>query len=236
MQRIAFDVDPIAITRNTLGGDEPDPVNTTILAEIGGAESIVCYYRDDEKTVTTRDVRLLNELVKSHLNVRVNLTEERIRALIAMKVDMVTFVAPGDVNTLKPTALSLNNYAPALQNYVAELRSNGILSSVLIEPQLSEIKAASKLELDYIEIDASFLSDAEDMDAEIDFLNNLSGLILAAGKLGLGINISGGIGYDNLREIAALENLEDIVVSDPVLNKSIYIGMESAIRDLQSLL
>ncbi|RMH62852.1 MAG: hypothetical protein D6677_08805 [Calditrichaeota bacterium] len=236
MQRIAFDVDPIAIIRNTLGGNEPDPVNATLLAEIGGAESIVCYFRDDEKTVTARDVRLLNELVKTHFNVRVNLTEERIRALIAMKVPMVTFVAPGDVHTLKPETLSLANYVPTLQNYIAELRSNGILTSALIAPELSEVKAASKLELDYIEIDASVLDEAEDMASEIDFLDKLNGLLLAAGKLGLGINISGGIGYDNLRDIAALEYIEDIVVAEPVVHKSLYIGMEHAIRDLQSML
>ncbi len=236
MQRIAFDVDPIALIRNTMGATEPDPVNATIMAEIGGAESIVCYFRDDEKTVTQRDLRLLNELVKTHLNVRVNLTEERIRQLIALKVDMVTFVAPGEVNSLKPAPLSIDSYGTALQNYVAELRSNNILTSVLISPELSEIKGAGKLEFDYIELDASALGDADDMAAEVDLLENLSGLMLAAGKLGLGINISGAIGYDNLRDIAELSYIEDIIVAEPIVNKALFIGIEHAVRDLNSLL
>ncbi len=236
MQRIAFDVDPIALIRNTMKSTEPDPVNATIMAEIGGAESIVCYLRDDEKTVSQRDVRLLKELVKTHLNVRVNLTEERIRQLIALKVDMVTFVAPGNVNTLKPAPLSIDSYGSALRNYVAELRSNNILSSILIQPELGEIKGAGKLEFDYIELDASALDEADDMAAEVDMLENLSGLLLAAGKLGLGVNISGAIGYDNMRDIASLDYLEDIIVAEPVVNKALFIGIEHAIRDLNSLL
>jgi len=236
MHRIAFNLDPIAYVRNTLLTSEPDPLTAVILAEIGGAESIVCYLRDDQRTVKERDVQLLKYIVKTHLNVRCNLTEANVRKLIAMKVDMLTFVAPGDVHSINPKSLSLDTYSDQLADYVTELRSNNILSSVLIAPSISEIKLAGKLEMDYIELNASSLSEAQDMDTEIDFLDKLSGLALAGSKLGMGINISGGIGYDNLREIATLDFIEDIIIGEPLLNKAIYIGIEAAIRDLNALI
>ncbi len=236
MHRIAFNLDPIAYVRNTLLTTEPDPLTAVILSEIGGAESIVCYLRDDQRTVRERDVQLLKHIVKTHLNVRSNLTEANIRKLIALKVDMITFVAPGDVNSINPKSLSLDTYSGQLADYVTELRSNNILSSVLIEPDISEIKLAGKLELDYIELNADSLSGVQDMESEMDFLDNISGLALAGSKLGMGINISGGIGYDNLREIASLDFIEDIIIGEPVLNKAIYIGIEAAIRDLNALI
>ncbi len=236
MQRIAFNIDPIAYVRNTLLSTEPDPLTAVVLAEIGGAESIVCYLRDDQRTVLGRDVQLLKSIVKTHLNVRSNLTEANIRKLIALKVDMITFVAPGNVETITPQSLPVDTYSAQLADYVNELRSNNILSSVLIEPRISEIKLAGKLELDYVELNTKDLSAATDMESEMDFLDNLSGLALAGSKLGMGINISGGIGYDNLREIASLDFVEDIIIGEPILNKAIYIGIEAAIRDLNTLI
>ncbi len=236
MQRIALDIDPIAFVRNSLGEIEPDPVSSIIMAELGGAESIVCYLRDDQATVKTRDINLFKEIVKTHLTVRSNLTEENIRNLIALKVDMITFVAPGKLNSFRPKPISLDNYSSQLQNYIAELRSNNILSSVLIEPTISEIKTAGKLEFDYVELDATSLSDASDMNSEVDALENLSGLALASSKLGMGVNISGGIGYDNIREVSQLNYIEDIVVGKPILSKAIFIGIEQALRDLQAII
>ena len=85
MHRLALDIDPVAYIRNTFGGKNPDPIHILVLAELGGAESIVCYYRDDLKTVNTRDVNLFREVVKTYLNIRTNLTEKNIRNLLNIK-------------------------------------------------------------------------------------------------------------------------------------------------------
>ena len=236
MRRIALDIDPIAYIRNIMRSKEPDPISATIMAELGGAESIVCYLRDDHATVKERDIKLFKEIVKTHLTVRVNLTEETIRKLIALKVDMITVVAPGEVKTIEPLPISLEAYSSQLQNYVAELRSNNILSSVLIEPNISEVKNAGKLEFDYVELDATSLSTATDMESEVETLENLSSMSMAANKLGMGVNISGGIGYDNIREISALDFVEDIIIGKPIISKSVFIGLEQALRDMQALI
>jgi len=236
MRRLALDIDPIAFTRNNLGQREPDPVSAIVMAELGGAESIVCYLRDDQLTVKPRDVKLFKEVVKTHLTVRTNLSEESVRNLISMKVDMITFVSPGEKNTIDPQTLSLETYASQLQNYIAELRSNNILSSIYIKPNISEVKNAGRLEFDYVELDATSLSRAMDMDSEMDALENLNSLAMAANKLGMGVNISGGLDYDNIRELSRIDYLEDIVIGKPVLSKAVFIGIEQALRDLQILI
>jgi len=236
MRRLALDIDPIAFVRNNLGQSEPDPVSAVVMAELGGAESIVCYLRDDQLTVKPRDVKLFKEVVKTHLTVRSNLSDETVRNLISMKVDMITFVSPGEKNTINPQTLSLDTYASQLQNYIAELRSNNILSSVFIDPNITEVKNAGRLEFDYIEFDASSLSNATDMDSELDALDTLNSLSMAANKLAMGVNISGGLNYDNIRELSQIDFLEDIVIGKPVLSKAVFIGIEQALRDLQILI
>lgn len=234
MHRLGIDIDPVAYIRNSLNESDPDPVHTVVLGEMGGAESIVCYLRDDQRTVLDRDVALLRQIVKSYLNIRANLTEDTVRKLLRVKPDMITFVSPEEASIIAPAPLNLEMYSSQLQNYVAELRSNNILSSVLIEPDINQVKIASKMELDYIEFYAGEFSSAEDMNAEIEALEHISGLTLGASKMGLGINISGGIGFENIRDIAQIDYIEDIIVGTPLLTKALMIGFEQAVRDLVS--
>jgi len=236
MHRLALDVDPVAYIRNLLGGKEPDPINIVVLAELGGVESIVCYFRDDVKTVNERDVRILKEVVKTYLNVRTNLTEKNIRNLLTIKPDMVTFVAPGDVSSVNPSSIDLETYASQLQNYVAELRSSNILSSILIDPNIQQVKLAGKLEFDYVELNGSQLSMAMDMDTELAILEEFAGYAMAANKVGMGVNISGVLNYDTIREVAKIDYLEDIIIGKPVLNRALSIGFEQAVRDIITLL
>ncbi len=236
MHRLAVDVDPIAYIRNSFKDRYPDPIQIVVLAELGGAESIVAYFQDDQRTVKETDLVLLKHIVKTYLNIRCNLTEDNIRKLLRIKPDMVTFVAPGEVKSLEPRPLNVDMYVAQLQGFIAELRTNEILSSALISPEMEQIKLAGKLEFDYVELDASGLAAAEDMESEITFLEELNNLSIVANKLGMGVNISGGIGFDNIRDITKMEYIEDIVVGKPLLAKSLAIGFEQAVRDMIALM
>jgi pyridoxine 5-phosphate synthase len=236
MHRLALGIDIIALIRNLVDAKEPDPIQSVILAELGGVESIVCYLRDDLKTVNERDIALLKQIVRTHLNVRSNLTEENIRKLMRVKPDMLTFVNPGEMSAIEPDPLNLEMYESQIFNYNAELRTNNILTSALIEPDINQVKSAGKLEFDYVEISAHSLHRAADMNEELDILDNIASLTLAANKLGLGVNLSGGIGYDNIKEIITIEYVEDIIIGKSILSKALAIGIEQAVRDMISML
>jgi len=236
MHRFALDIDTIAYVRNLLDGKNPDPIHALVLAELGGAESIVCYLRDDLKTVNETDVQLLRQVVKSYLNVRTNITEENIRKLMRIKPDMITFVSPGDVSTIEAQSVDTNMYSGQVKDFIAEFRSNNILSSVLIDPVLAQVKNAARLEFDYVEFNAGVLADAADMNAEMEILEEISGLTVAANKLGMGVNISGEIGYENIRDIGHIDFIEDIIVGRPIFTKALSIGIEQATRDIISLI
>ena len=59
MSRLGVDFDPVAIIRNIFAEDIPDPAHISVLGEMGGAESIVCFLREDYKSVNERDVHRL---------------------------------------------------------------------------------------------------------------------------------------------------------------------------------
>jgi pyridoxine 5-phosphate synthase len=236
MARIAVDIDPVAIIRNLFSQKTPDPAHVIVLAELGGAESIICYLREDLKSVNERDVRIIRELATSHINVRTAIDGENVRKLLKIKPDMVTFVATGSANTLTPRPLILEEHVDAIGTYVADFRASNIATSALIEPEINQVKLAAKLELDYLELFAEKYILAEDMDTQLAELENLSSIVLAANRLGLGVNISGNFNQDNLKDLSKIAYLDDIIVSNSILVKALSIGFEQAVRDFISVM
>ena len=236
MSRLGVDIDPVAIFRNIFAENVPDPAHISVLAEMGGAESIVCFLREDYKGVNERDVNVLKEIVKTHLNIKTNINDETVRKLLKIKPDMITFVGSGSATSMMPASVNLEEFSGPLSNYIADARSNRIATSVLIEPQLSTIKLAGKLEFDYIEINARVYTTADDLDAQISELEAISTLVLAANKLGMGVNISGGINQENIGELSKIAYLDDIIVANAVMVKALGIGFEQSVRDFANMI
>lgn len=235
MSRLALDVDPVAYIRNIFESKLPDPATVAVLAELGGVESLVGYLRDDFKTINERDVYILKEISKTHLNIRINMNEKLMKNLLKIQPDMITFVAPGSVNSIKPQPLQIDTYLDNLREYVADLRANGIASSILIEPEVSNIKAAGKIEFDYVELYCEDFATADDLDQEIAELEKLNSIAIAANKIGMGVNISGFIDSENIRELIRIKYLDDIIIDYALIDKALSIGVEQAVRDFISI-
>ena len=236
MSRLGIDIDPVALIRNIFATKIPDPAHLCVLGEMGGAESIVGFFREDIRSLTERDVGVLKEIVKTHLNIRTTVNDETVRKLLKIKPDMITFVSEEKETSIIPTTVNLEENIKLLSDYIADARANNIASSVLIEPNLQIIKQAGKLEFDYVELNVTSFTTAEDLDKQIAELETLNTLVISANKFGMGVNISGGITQDNIKELAKIHYLDDIIVSDSLLVKALAIGFEQAVRDFVSII
>ncbi|MCK4755047.1 MAG: pyridoxine 5'-phosphate synthase [Calditrichia bacterium] len=236
MSRLGIDIDPVALIRNIFAEEIPDPTHLSVLGEMGGAESIVGFLREDIRSINERDVSVLKEIVKTHLNIRTTINDETVRKLLKIKPDMITFVSEDKEISILPTTVNLDEYAGTLSDYIADARANNIATSVFIEPNLQIIKQAGKLEFDYLEINAKLFTTAKDLDQQVAELESLNSMVIAANKLGMGVNISGGITQENIKELAKIHYLDDIIVSNSLMVKALAIGFEQAVRDFVSII
>jgi pyridoxine 5-phosphate synthase len=236
MSRLGIDLDPVAIIRNIFAEDIPDPAHVSVLAEMGGAESIVCFLREDYKSVNERDVSVLRQIVKTHLNIRTTISDETVRKLLKIKPDMITFVGTGPETSLLPASVNLEENSGSLDDYIADAHANNIATCVLVDPNVNAIKMAGKLELDYVEFNARSFASANDLDEQLAELESLNALVIAANKIGMGVNISGGISQENIGELAKIHYLDDIIVANSLMVKALAIGFEQAVRDFVSII
>jgi pyridoxine 5-phosphate synthase len=164
------------------------------------------------------------------------MNDETVRKLLKIKPDMITFVSEEKDTSLIPTTVNLNEFSGSLSGYIADARANNIATCVFIEPNLQILKHAGKLEFDYVEFNANSYTSAEDLDQQIAELESLNTLVISANKLGMGVNISGGITQENIKELSKIHYLDDIIVSNSLVVKALAIGFEQAVRDFVSII
>ncbi len=68
MARLAVNVDHVATVRQARGINEPDPVLAAGIAELAGADGIICHLREDRRHINDRDLDLLRQTLKTKLN------------------------------------------------------------------------------------------------------------------------------------------------------------------------
>ena len=90
MLTLGVNIDHIATIRQARRTVEPDPVAAAVLAELAGADGITVHLREDRRHIQDRDVRLLRQTVRTHLNLEMAATEEMVAIALDIKPDYVT--------------------------------------------------------------------------------------------------------------------------------------------------
>ncbi len=235
MKRLSILLDDIAILRSTLENEFYDPVRVGVLAEIAGANGLATSYFSQTGGITERDLRLLKEVRKSFLNIRVPVDDQIIRTILSVSPDMVTFTdaRPGDSRAVLP--VDLNVQTEQIQMMIPDLQANNISVSMLISPEINMLKSISRLSVDYVELFCEEYTRALDTNEELVALDKIQSAAVACTKLGLGVIVSGQIGYEHLPTLSQIPNIEEIVLGGEFTQRSMMVGIDRAIRDAVEL-
>jgi len=144
MPRLGVNIDHVATLRQARGVIYPDPVTAAGLVELAGADGIVCHLREDRRHIQDRDLRLLREVVQTHLNLEMAATDEMIRIALATQPDIVTLVPEKREELTTEGGLDVTRSFHALQKAVRRLQKGGIPVSLFIDPRPDQIKASEE--------------------------------------------------------------------------------------------
>lgn len=210
--------------------------SSSIIAENAGADGIICHLREDRRYIKDRDLFVLKEVVRSHLNVRMPGTTDMMRLALKVLPDMVTIV-PQKINDDGSTSgLEIAGNEAFLSDIVEQLHANNIIVAFSIEPDLEQVKAAARTGVDYIELHTSTYSHAPDADEEESAVENLRSMAMAGNKLGLGICAGHCLTYANIQQVARIEQIEELNIGHAIINRALLVGLPQAIRDMIQLI
>ncbi|RLB36460.1 MAG: pyridoxine 5'-phosphate synthase, partial [Deltaproteobacteria bacterium] len=133
MARLAVNVDHVATVRQARGIEEPDPVLAAGLAELAGAEGIICHLREDRRHIQDRDLRLLRETVKTRLNLEMAAVDEMVRIALETGPDMVTLVPEKRLELTTEGGLDVRSDPQRYEQVAQRLKDGGILVSFFVD-------------------------------------------------------------------------------------------------------
>jgi pyridoxine 5-phosphate synthase len=67
-------------------------------------------------------------------------------------------------------------------------------------------------------------------------LKRVKNAVKSALHKGLHVNVGHGLNYENVNKIAALNGLRGLYIGHSIISRSIYVGMERAVREMKKLI
>jgi pyridoxine 5-phosphate synthase len=235
MARLAVNVDHVATIREARGINYPDPVFAAGIAEMAGAECIICHLREDRRHINDRDLRLLKEMVKTRLNMEMAAVDEMVKIALDIKPDMVTLVPEKREELTTEGGLDVIAKPDHYRKTVDRLKDKGIKVSFFVDPDQAQIEMAHRAGGDIVEIHTGHYSEAQNEQEAGDRFKRIVKAVEAAHALELGISAGHGLNYTNIKRFRVLPQVEEYSIGHVIVSKAIYVGFEKAVREMVEL-
>lgn len=236
MATLGVNLDHIATLREVRGVGYPDPVRAVVLAELGGADGITIHLREDRRHIQDRDLRLMREIVQTKLNLEMACTPEMVAIAAEVKPDQATLVPERREELTTEGGLDVAGQTQVVRRTVRDLRKAGIHVSVFIEPSSRQIKAASGVGAELIEIHTGNYANARGEKARGKELDRVRRAAREALRAGLEVNAGHGLHYRNTAPIAAIPGMGELNIGHSIVARAVFVGLERAVFEMSGII
>ena len=235
MTTLGVNIDHIANVRQARKTVEPDPVQFAFLAELGGADSITVHLREDRRHIQDRDIFLLKETIKTKLNLEMAATQEMLGIAKKLLPDYVTIVPEKREEVTTEGGLDVKSNDRYLKDFVQNLKDSNIQVSAFIDPVGEQINFSKEIGFDFIELHTGKYAELTS-NAKYQELQRIIESTYEANDLGLVVNAGHGLNYNNVREIASINNMNELNIGHSIVARALAVGLEKSVREMKSLI
>ncbi len=235
MTTLGVNVDHIATIRQARGGNEPDPIQAAVLAELAGAHGITAHLREDRRHMQDRDIYLLKQIVSTHLNLEMALTDEMVKIALDVCPYMVTLVPEKREERTTEGGLSIRGKEKDIAKHIEQLKEHNILVSLFIDPDTKNMKSAFRTGATHIELHTGYYANATGT-AQNDEYYRLKTASKAADTMGLVVNAGHGLNYINVVDVAQIKEIKELNIGHSIIARSSLTGLDKAVRDMLALI
>jgi pyridoxine 5-phosphate synthase len=235
MARLAVNVDHVATVRQARGINEPDPVLAAGIAELAGAEGIICHLREDRRHINDRDLHLLRQMVKTKLNLEMAGVDEMVEIAREVVPDLVTLVPEKRQELTTEGGLDVTSNPELYHKVVKRLKDKGIEVSFFLDPDPEQIRVAHGIGADIVEIHTGHYAEAQ---SETEFRKRFERIIKAvdfSADLQLGISAGHGLNYVNIKRFKTIPRVEEYSIGHSIVARAVLVGFEKAVREMIAL-
>lgn len=230
MIKLSVNINKIATIRNARGGNTPDLLKAAQKIESFGAHGITVHPRPDERHIRYQDVIDLKAMVRTELNVEGNPTQSFMDLVMQTKPHQVTLVPD------KPEALTSNagwdtiQYADFLKDIIQTLQSQGIRTSIFVDPDIRQVEGAKATGTDRIELytESFALHYKQNRQEGIAPFKKAAQI---AKELDLGVNAGHDLSLENLGYFASeIPLLDEVSIGHALISDALYYGLDNTVK------
>ncbi len=233
---LGVNIDHVATLRNARGTKYPDPVHAAEIAERAGADGITIHLREDRRHIVDRDVYVLRDTIQTRMNLEMAVTDEMVGIALEVKPDFVCLVPEKREELTTEGGLDVAGNLERVKAATDKLSEAGILVSLFIDPDRTQIDAAVAAGAPYIELHTGHYADADTETERQAELKKISAAASYAADVGLKVNAGHGLTYHNVAPIAALPEVYELNIGHAIIGRAVFDGLPKAVADMKAIM
>jgi len=240
--RLNVNIDHVATVRQARRAPEPSIAAAAMACEQAGADGITVHLRGDRRHIQDADLFLLRQAVTTYLNVEMAATEEMMKIAIDVKPDAVSLVpeSAGEITT--EGGLNVRANVAIVRAAVNRLRECGIIASLFIDPEPSQIEAAREVNAQQVELCTAAYAESTlgalgihgegAARAHHELRRLREGAALAA-QYGLHVAAGHGLTTRNVGAVAAISEVSEFNIGHHIISRAVFVGLDRAVREIR---
>ncbi len=233
---LGVNIDHVATLRQARGTRYPDPVQAAIEAEQSGADSITLHLREDRRHIQEEDVRQLREMLKTHMNLEMAVTEEMLGMAEKYRPQDCCLVPEKREELTTEGGLDVAGQKGRIRDACARLADAGIRVSLFIDADPVQIEAAAECGAPVIEIHTGHYADASDAATQQAELQRITAGVALGIELGLQVNAGHGLHYQNTAAIAAIPAIRELNIGHAIIAQAVFGGLRGAVAEMKQIM
>lgn len=230
MTKLSVNINKFATLRNARGGNLPDVLKAALDCERYGAQGITVHPRPDERHIRYQDTRDLKGILTTEFNIEGNPVDSFMNLVLEVMPAQVTLVPDAHNVITSNSGWDTKKNLAYLKSVVSIFKSNGIRTSIFVDPVPEMIFYAAESGCDRVELytEAYASGYASDRERAIEPYIKTAGAVKSAG---LGLNAGHDLNLENLRYFAeSIPSLDEVSIGHALICDAIYLGLENTIQ------
>jgi pyridoxine 5-phosphate synthase len=258
-KKLGVNIDHIAVLREARRVNSPQILDAVSIVERSGGDQITIHLREDRRHIVDSDVFEIAKHSNLPLNLEMATAPEIVEIAKKVRPHRVTIVPEKREEVTTEGGLDLIHNFETLSKVIGELQEEEIEVSLFIDPDENSVKLSKDLGVEWVELHtgafanlfAGLYGNLQQSHHKIDSLpksrkyleNALNSEIMKieeSAKLskGLHLKVAGGHGlnYQNLELLSCISEIEEFNIGQSIIARSVFVGLENAIREMKTLL
>ena len=232
---LGVNIDHVATLRQARGTTYPRPAEAARSAERAGADSITVHLREDRRHIQDHDLDEINEVMRTHMNLEMAVTDEMVAIARHIRPTDVCLVPEKREELTTEGGLDVAGQLDKVRAACKELGAAGIRVSLFIDPERAQLDAAVAAGAPVVELHTGKYADSEGNE-QADELERIIDAARYGHGLGLVINAGHGLHYQNVKPIARIEQVVELNIGHAIIARAVFDGLGPAVAEMKRLM